>query len=250
MSASLFPVPNPLPSVWTEEPHVLDDYRTADTLSGECDITIIGTGFSGVSTAYQIVKSSSAATSVVLLEARLHCSGATGRNGGHVKPDTYYSTTKYERIYGTEQASKLQKFESSQVLAVKELVESEGLDCDFHVTRAVDVYMDPDHARQTYDAYLKLRSSGRYDLKDVAYTDSSSAERVSCIKLNHSLITFSNAKTIADFRSEGCSVLFQLHCSTPLAEKVGTGSPPAPYSAKWREGLCKDAGRQGLRDSR
>ncbi|KAK5045763.1 hypothetical protein LTR84_008855 [Exophiala bonariae] len=193
MSASGFPVAKPLPSVWTEEPHVLDDYRSAETLSGEFDIAIIGSGFSGVSTAYHILKISSTAPAVVLLEARSHCSGATGRNGGHIKPDTYYSTTKYERIYGSEQASKLQKFESSQVLAVKELVESEGLDCDFHVTRAVDVYMDPDHARQTYAAYVKLRDSGFFDLKDVAYTDSSSAERISGVKGAQSLFSFTAA---------------------------------------------------------
>ncbi|KIW18008.1 hypothetical protein PV08_02295 [Exophiala spinifera] len=176
------PVPNPIPSVWTAQPHALDNHGSKATLPTECDIVIIGSGFSGVATAYHILKCYNNEPSIVLLEARELCSGATGRNGGHIKPDTYYSTTKYETLYGAQQASALQKFESSQVLAVKQLVETEALDCDFHLTRAVDVYLDRDHARKTYEAYLKLRQSGSYDLRDVAYTGKEDAERISGVK--------------------------------------------------------------------
>ena len=39
-----------------------------------------------------------------MLEARELCSGATGRNAGHCKPDTWRGFTKYERQFGAEQA--------------------------------------------------------------------------------------------------------------------------------------------------
>lgn len=178
---SNLPVPNPGPCVWTTRAHPLDNYQSTSDLPATSDVLVIGSGFAGVATAYHIVKDNPDPPSVVLLDARSHCSGATGRNGGHIKPDTYYSTSKYERLYGAEQASALQKFESAQVLAVKQLVEREGLDCDFHLTRAVDVYMDADHAAQTHEAYRRLLSNGRYDLRDVAYTDKKDAERVSSL---------------------------------------------------------------------
>ncbi|KIW39160.1 uncharacterized protein PV06_08961 [Exophiala oligosperma] len=182
MAPSQFPVKDPAPSVWTASPHPLDDYQSTIELPGQCDVLIVGSGFAGVSTAYHILKDDPDPWSIVLLEARAHCSGATGRNGGHIKPDTYYSAPKYERLYGTRQAAELQLFESSQVWAVKELVDREGLECDFHLTRALDVYLDPDHAAQTYEAYQRMLNDGYFDLRDVSYTGKSDAERISGVK--------------------------------------------------------------------
>ena len=44
---------------------------------------------------------------VVVLEAREFCSGATGRNAGHCKPDQYRGFAKYEKAFGKEQALKV-----------------------------------------------------------------------------------------------------------------------------------------------
>ena len=63
--------------------------------------------------------------------------------------------------------------------AVRELVEAEKLDCDFHLTRAIDVYLDADHARQTKMAWEKLRKDNVVELRDVACIPKEDAERVS-----------------------------------------------------------------------
>jgi cation diffusion facilitator CzcD-associated flavoprotein CzcO len=80
-----FPVDNGMTSFWRTELHFLDSYRSTETLPETSDIVIIGAGYAGVSTAYhcmRLSKSSSVAKpSVVILEARQTCSGATGRNG-------------------------------------------------------------------------------------------------------------------------------------------------------------------------
>lgn len=173
------PVPNPVSSFWNFEPRALDNHRTTADLPSEADIVIIGSGFAGVATAYHILKGHPNPPSIVLLEARKLCSGATGRNGGHVKPDTYFNVTKYSKMYGAEAAAELAAFEMANVYAVKDLVESEGLDCDFHLTRAVDVFLDKGHARQTEAAYRDLANAGRLDLKDTALLPAKHAERVS-----------------------------------------------------------------------
>lgn len=45
---------------------------------------------------------------VVVLEAREFCSGATGRNAGHCKPDQWRGFAKYERTFGEKQAMMVQ----------------------------------------------------------------------------------------------------------------------------------------------
>ncbi|GAM82373.1 hypothetical protein ANO11243_003520 [Dothideomycetidae sp. 11243] len=179
MDASKFPVPDPLPTIWTSEPQPLDDFNSSATVPAECEVLIVGSGFAGVGTAYHLMNDEHAPGSIVIVDARKHCSGATGRNGGHIKPDTYYNVSKYERLYGAAQAAQLAEFEASQVYAVKHLVEYEQLDCDFHLTRAVDVYLNRDHADQTIKAYKQLSQAGVVDMKDVALTEGKDAERVS-----------------------------------------------------------------------
>ncbi|EMR69616.1 putative fad dependent oxidoreductase superfamily protein [Eutypa lata UCREL1] len=181
-SKCLSPVANPVASFWTIPPHGLDDHRSTPDLPSVSDVVIIGAGFAGVATAYHLFKDNPNPPSVTLLEARKVCSGASGRNGGHVKPDTYFNVPKYTRLYGAKAAAELAAFEASHPYAVKTLVESEGLDCDFHLTRAVDVYLDPEHARVTEEAYRKLLNDGVVDLKDVAFTPKKDAERISGVK--------------------------------------------------------------------
>lgn len=44
---------------------------------------------------------------VIVLEARQFCSGATGRNAGHCKPDQWRGFIDYKKDFGTEQALKV-----------------------------------------------------------------------------------------------------------------------------------------------
>ena len=186
------PVANPVRSFWNAHPRPLDNHRTTPTLPSTCDVLIVGAGFAGVATAYHLLQEEPS-LSVVLLEARGVCSGASGRNGGHVKPDTYFNVPKYAEMFGLEEAAKLAAFEASNVRAVKDLVEREGLDCDFHLTRAVDVYLDAQHARQTEAAYRKLIEPGAVDLSDVQLVPESDAERVSGVKGARCAFTFTAA---------------------------------------------------------
>ncbi|KAF2019915.1 FAD dependent oxidoreductase [Aaosphaeria arxii CBS 175.79] len=180
--SSRSPVANPVPSFWNAEPRALDDHRTTPDLPQTCDVVIVGAGFAGVATAYHILKDNPNPPSIVLLEARKVCSGASGRNGGHVKPDTYFNVPKFAKIFGVQAAAELAAFEASHVYAVKDLVEAEKLDCDFHLTRALDVYLDPEHAKQTEAAYRDLIKTGAVNLHDVAFTPEKDAERVSGVK--------------------------------------------------------------------
>lgn len=78
-----FPTPKSTTPFWRTELDDIDEYKSTDEFPEACDIVIIGSGLSGASTAYFLLNddNTSPPPSVVLLEARQVCSGATGRNG-------------------------------------------------------------------------------------------------------------------------------------------------------------------------
>lgn len=79
----------------------------------------------------------------------------------------YYNILKYSHQYTPSQAASFARFEAQNVLAVKNLVEEEGIDCDFVLTRAVDVYLDEEHSRATLENFGKLKELGKAELGEV-----------------------------------------------------------------------------------
>lgn len=80
-----FPHETYIQPFWRTELHPLDDHRSTEDLPTECDILIVGAGYAGVTTAYHLLKDHPNPPSIVMLEARQACSGATARNGRYRK---------------------------------------------------------------------------------------------------------------------------------------------------------------------
>ncbi|EEB87095.1 hypothetical protein MPER_15705, partial [Moniliophthora perniciosa FA553] len=72
-----YPVPDPTISFWLQG-------------TQNAQVAIIGSGISGASIAYFLLKSKNPPKSVIILEAREACYGATGRNGGNCGPDCFW----------------------------------------------------------------------------------------------------------------------------------------------------------------
>lgn len=101
------PRANPTLSAWQDPPDAaVADLRSTPALPGDADVVIIGSGITGAAVAWHLLSSqdSSVSTaaaaaaappppppppSIVMLEARQACSGATGRNG---TPLPYFSS--------------------------------------------------------------------------------------------------------------------------------------------------------------
>ncbi|KAJ7201224.1 hypothetical protein C8J57DRAFT_1455102 [Mycena rebaudengoi] len=110
-----FPIPTGMSlSYWLQGVRAspLLDHRTTEELPKSADVVIIGSG------------------SVVILEAREMCSGATGRNAGHCKPDQYRGFPKYEKNFGAEQAKKLLEHELETWSRLIKFVHEEKVDCE------------------------------------------------------------------------------------------------------------------------
>jgi hypothetical protein len=85
-------------------------------------------------------------------------------------------------MFGSEMAAKIAAFEASHVYEIKHLVEKEKIDCDFTLTRAVEVCLDQAHADKSKAEFDTLLAAGESSTRDVHYAGGKAAEMLSGVK--------------------------------------------------------------------
>ncbi|KAI0741278.1 FAD dependent oxidoreductase [Daedaleopsis nitida] len=115
------PVHNPSSSFWHSEPNeFLLGHRTTPEIPVEADIVIVGSGITGTSAARFLCEDPRAkGKSIVMLEAREACWGATGRNGGHCQ------------VLPVARAPDVTHFEILNYNAVKAYIEEHNVPCEW-----------------------------------------------------------------------------------------------------------------------
>lgn len=120
-------------SFWLKDPHPDFAHRPSKPLPKQADVVIIGSGITGASIARTLLRSRAASGSsstshpaVVMLEARDICSGATGRNGGHIlEPGDEYA--ELADLLGEEAARKILRFRLAHLREILGVAEEMGL---------------------------------------------------------------------------------------------------------------------------
>ncbi|KAK7917321.1 hypothetical protein PG985_010929 [Apiospora marii] len=135
------------------------DHRTTEELPEAADTVIIGSGITGTLVA-KYHKQNWPDKSVVVVEARDFCSGATGRNAGHCKPDQWRGFGKYEKQFGSEQAMKILQNEQDTWEALVAYIREHNVDCDLWVGDTLDVPMDAETASLAKDVFERYRAAG------------------------------------------------------------------------------------------
>jgi glycine/D-amino acid oxidase-like deaminating enzyme len=82
-------------------------------------------------------------------------------------------------------AAELTEFETRQVFDIKKFVEQERIECDFELTRTIDVYTDERVAGPVVEAYKRMKESEGYEFaEDLHYIpgERGRAEQVSGVK--------------------------------------------------------------------
>ncbi|KIW89465.1 uncharacterized protein Z519_09621 [Cladophialophora bantiana CBS 173.52] len=102
------PVEKPTESFWQDPRHSFADQQSA-TLPQESDVVIIGSGIAGISVAQHLLRLQPS-QKIIMLEARSAISGATGRNGGHIKAVPWADYHALKQILGKDSAMKITKF--------------------------------------------------------------------------------------------------------------------------------------------
>jgi glycine/D-amino acid oxidase-like deaminating enzyme len=144
------PVSSPTESYWQSPPHPFASYRSAFPHSA--DVVVIGSGITGTSIAKTLFEHDPS-LKIVILEARNLCSGATGRNGGHIKPcsalfvrcltiGSYHHWSHRVEEYGLEEAIIMSRFENAHPSALIALGKQYDLKCDIRQLDTVDAYYD------------------------------------------------------------------------------------------------------------
>ncbi|KAH8673197.1 FAD dependent oxidoreductase [Ilyonectria robusta] len=183
MSPSTFPPPNGMKSFWRANPGTLDNHRSTAQLPEECDIVVVGAGYSAAALVTHIIAQAKGnLPSILVLEARQLCSGATGRNGGHLKPDSYYSISRLATEYGIDAAAEVANFESANVDAVTEFIRENKVDCDFILTRATDVQFSVEHQEKVRAGYERLLAAGVKATNGAYCAEDRYAEKLSGVK--------------------------------------------------------------------
>jgi len=120
-------------SHWSLE---LPEKNPAPTTDLECDIAIIGGGFTGLSTAYYL-KQATPTARVAVLEAERCGNGASGRNGAmlmNLTGDSYLDTEHDAEIYGRLYRLTVDNIQRLEALAKRHAIE---LDIDLNGTLVV-----------------------------------------------------------------------------------------------------------------
>lgn len=135
------PIANPTKSYWQTPPSILADHRSTESLPSTAKYVIVGSGVTGASIAYKLLQVEPD-VSIVMLEARQACSGATGRNGGHCRAGRYLSFRDSVKNFGQEDALRLEALEEANVRNVAAFIKDHDIDCDLRAVDSVDIFTD------------------------------------------------------------------------------------------------------------
>ncbi|OJT12873.1 hypothetical protein TRAPUB_10570 [Trametes pubescens] len=136
------PLPDPTLPLWTVPPKPVPTEPA--WLPTYADVVIIGSGITGTSVAYNILAREKFVR-IVMLEARDVCSGATGRNGGHINPPLYHDYNELEETYGAHAAKVMIAFRRAHLAEVQRISAAEGIQeqSQCRETEHLDVFTCP-----------------------------------------------------------------------------------------------------------
>lgn len=152
------PSPSPTSSYWLDDPPFpeLVNVRSPE-LPSHADVLIIGSGITGAAVSRSVL-SSLPKSRVVVLEARQLCSGATGRNGGHIKASPHEMFPRWRKTVGTEGAAALARFQLRTLDVLTKLCEEEGIQmAECRRVETVDLFLDAEAAERAVKQAEELK---------------------------------------------------------------------------------------------
>jgi hypothetical protein len=121
-------------------PKVIDDKQTlwmttpvaphASPLDQDerCDVTVIGSGIAGLSTAYEL---SELGRSVIVVDRSMIAGGMTARTSAHLAPLCDDLMSEMQKIKGADLAKLFYESQAAAVDRIGEIQKNESIDCDF-----------------------------------------------------------------------------------------------------------------------
>src|SRR5215210_6607176 len=150
-------------SVWMEGSSLPS--RPALSKDIAADVCVVGAGIAGLTTAYLLAAEG---RSVVVLDDGPIAGGETARTTAHLVnalDDRYY---ELERLHGERGARLAAESHTAAIDQIEEIVEREGIDCDFE---RLDGYLCVGPGQSTEQLGEELRAAHRAGLNEVKYVE-------------------------------------------------------------------------------
>jgi len=156
-------------SFWME---TAGDLTARPPLDGttECDVAILGAGYTGLWTAYYLLKRQPGLR-IVIAESEIAGFGASGRNGAWCAPDLNISMERLARLHGEDAARRIQQATYDAVDEVGRVAAAEGIDAGFHKGGELIVARGPHHVpaiEASLREYERFGFGEHYRLLDAA----------------------------------------------------------------------------------
>lgn len=158
-----FPEPSHLSnSYWIREcPIDFEDKWVKASAPTEVDVAIIGSGITGATAAYRLSEARPD-LKVALFEARGLCTGATGRNGGHIGRPEAHDMIALSEALGTEEALRLRHFHKRNREMMIETIEKLNAveEVDLSLKGTLIVFEQEEERKQFLDDLEFAKKSG------------------------------------------------------------------------------------------
>ena len=158
------PNPKPTNSYWLKDPPFPELVNVSSSkLPKTADVAIIGSGIAGAAIARSLLherrrRNIDTDEKVVVLEARELCSGATARNGGHIKPSPYEAFSLFSKNHSKDRAAALTRFRMRHVSSLIELCQNEGIEAaEARQVETVDIFLDEKMYQKTIEHVKETR---------------------------------------------------------------------------------------------
>lgn len=140
------------PYWWTDSPQT----ELVNGLPDRCDVLVIGAGYTGLSAARV---ASDGGASVCVLDAGDPGKGASTRNGGMFGAHPRFAWDKLEQMFGRDVADGVFSEASAALDWVKNLIVSEGIDCDLTQTGRIQLAWTRKHAVAQKELAAKIKET-------------------------------------------------------------------------------------------
>jgi glycine/D-amino acid oxidase-like deaminating enzyme len=208
-------------SYWHDALAPGDDLRPRSALPGdrEADVAIVGAGFTGLWTAYSLLRREPSLR-VVVLEAETAGFGASGRNGGWCVGDYGGPVGRVERAHGPGSVAAMAREMHRAVDDVGAVVASTGIDCGWHKGGAIYLATNAGQLRRVHQLQ---RHADRYGYGDAwSVLDADSAASVARVEGIRGAVFTPHAATVHPARlARGLAVEVErlgcvIHEQTPV----------------------------------
>ncbi|WP_181767733.1 NAD(P)/FAD-dependent oxidoreductase [Streptomyces albidus (ex Kaewkla and Franco 2022)] len=143
---------------WLDDPEHRPDALPALTGDAECDLLVVGGGYSGLWTAL-IAKERDPSRDVLLIEGKEIGWAASGRNGGFCDASLTHGYANGLARWPDEFAT-LERLGNRNLDSIEAAVDRYGIDCDFERTGEIEVAREPHQVSELRDAAEQMRRLG------------------------------------------------------------------------------------------